>query len=100
MPSRLETWKPPRMHVARTREQAHYTTADWFSKRRRILVRDAFTCQSCSRIVHGKAAHVDHIVPLEEGGTDEDGNLQTLCDACHGVKTRGEQRRRGLIGGH
>ena len=97
MPSRLQSWHPPRMKVARTREQAHYSSTDWLARRKRILVRDAFTCRVCGCVVHGKAAHVDHRLPLEEGGTDHDENLQTLCIACHGVKTRGEQRRRGLI---
>jgi 5-methylcytosine-specific restriction protein A len=47
-------------------------------------------------VVYGKAAHVDHRVPLEDGGTDHDSNLQTLCESCHGAKTREEQRRKGL----
>lgn len=97
MPSRLEQWQPPRMRIPREREQAHYSSKDWLARRKRILVRDAFTCRACSCVVHGKSAHVDHRLPLEEGGTDADENLQTLCIACHGVKTRGEQRRRGLI---
>jgi 5-methylcytosine-specific restriction protein A len=48
-------------------------------------------------VAYAKAAHVDHIVPLEEGGTDDDANLQVLCHACHGKKTREEQRRRGRL---
>lgn len=80
-----------------TKERAHYTSADWRARRLRILRRDSFICRSCSRVVYGQAAHVDHIKPLEEGGTDDDGNLQTLCRSCHGSKTRSEQRRRGLL---
>jgi 5-methylcytosine-specific restriction endonuclease McrA len=33
--------------------------------------------------VHGKRAHVDHIVPKRQGGTDEVTNLRTLCASCH-----------------
>jgi 5-methylcytosine-specific restriction protein A len=80
-----------------TKEVAHYRTADWKARRLRILRRDAFVCRACSRVVYGQAAHVDHIVPLEEGGTDDDENLQTLCQADHGKKTREEQRRRGRL---
>ena len=78
--------------VERHREQAHYQTSDWRAKRERILVRDAFVCRRCGRVVSGHEANVDHIVPLEDGGSDADGNLQTLCRSCHGVKTRREQR--------
>jgi 5-methylcytosine-specific restriction enzyme A len=42
----------------------------------------------------------DHIVPLAEGGTDDDLNSQPLCAACHRRKTeresaRGAARQRG-----
>jgi 5-methylcytosine-specific restriction protein A len=80
-----------------TKETAHYRTADWKARRLRILRRDAFVCAACRRVVYGQAAHVDHVQPLEEGGTDEDANLATLCSSCHGVKTRAEQRRRGRL---
>ncbi len=33
------------------------------------------------------ASQVDHIVPLFKGGIDDDRNKQSLCDACHKVKT-------------
>lgn len=98
MPSRLQTWKPPRMKVESTRELRHYTTKAWAEKRRRILVRDACVCQACGSIASGPEAHVDHIVPLADGGADDDGNLQTLCRPCHSKKTIGEQRRKGNLG--
>ena len=41
--------------------------------------------------VHGSrcepGAHVDHIVPLTRGGTNDESNLQTLCVSCHSRKT-------------
>ena len=41
--------------------------------------------------VHGEriepGAHVDHIVPLARGGTNDAANLQTLCASCHSRKT-------------
>jgi 5-methylcytosine-specific restriction endonuclease McrA len=96
MPKKIERWTPPRfVSVPRHREQAHYQTADWRAKRERILVRDAFVCRACGRVVSGHEANVDHIVPLEDGGSDRDDNLQTLCRSCHGTKTHAEQRRRG-----
>ena len=97
MPKPLEQWKPPRLKVEATKERAHYRTSDWRARRERILVRDCSRCAVCRRVVAGRQAHIDHIVPLEEGGTDEDANLQVLCERHHGAKTRGEQRRRGLL---
>ena len=33
------------------------------------------------------AQHVDHIIPLADGGTNDESNLQCLCAPCHGRKT-------------
>lgn len=48
-------------------------------------------CAVCGKIAH----HVDHIVPLADGGhaTSEE-NLQSLCVSCHTKKTIVEQARR------
>jgi len=98
MPGRIERYRPPRLQAPSQKERAHYTSKNWRAKRERILVRDSFRCASCGVIATGQAAHVDHVRPLEEGGTDADENLQTLCASCHGRKTIAEQRRRGEVG--
>jgi 5-methylcytosine-specific restriction endonuclease McrA len=97
MPDRVERWRPPRLRHTHTKERAHYTSADWRAKRERILIRDAYTCRDCGRVCSGPEAHVDHIIPLEDGGTDADTNLACRCRSCHGRKTRAEQRRKGLL---
>jgi 5-methylcytosine-specific restriction protein A len=33
---------------------------------------------------------VDHIKPKANGGTDDETNLQSICEACHKEKTRKE----------
>jgi 5-methylcytosine-specific restriction protein A len=33
------------------------------------------------------AQHVDHVVPREQGGSDDWANLQALCASCHSRKT-------------
>ena len=38
------------------------------------------------------ADEVDHIVPLSQGGTDEDTNLRAIHHDCHKVKTQREAR--------
>lgn len=40
--------------------------------------------------MHVMAAHVDHKLPLKAGGTNDESNLQQLCQHCHSVKTAKE----------
>ena len=65
-------------------------TANWRRLRLRVLDRDGWRCRNCGR--HGRL-EVDHIIPLEQGGSMFDmDNLQALCrDPCHFAKTRGER---------
>ena len=95
MPAEIPRWSPTRPRVRPSKECAHYMTHDWAEKRAAVLIRDAYRCRSCLRCVSGRHAHVDHVLPLDDGGTDDPLNLQVLCDECHGRKTREEQRRKG-----
>lgn len=66
----------------------------WRRKRDAAMKRDAYLCQPCKaagRIT--LATQCDHKVPRAEGGTDQDDNLQAICDACHDAKTRAEAAR-------
>lgn len=47
-----------------------------------------------------KATVPDHIVPLAFGGSDEDGNIQCLCDECHAIKTAAEGASTGGAANH
>lgn len=51
-------------------------------------------CAECMR--QGKvtvATQRDHIIPLEEGGSDDESNEQGLCQECHDVKSKLEAKR-------
>lgn len=51
--------------------------------RLRIFKRDGHKCKKCG------AAHpltVDHVIPVAEGGSNRDNNLQTLCRPCNQAK--------------
>ena len=48
-----------------------------------IFKRDLFTCQYCGAHPPKVILHVDHIVPVAEGGGNEDTNLITACDTCN-----------------
>ncbi|WP_084068576.1 HNH endonuclease [Paraburkholderia heleia] len=57
----------------------------WGKIRNRIKQRDQYTCRACKRA--DLRGVVDHIKPLEQGGTNDDTNLQYLCEPCHVDKT-------------
>lgn len=50
-------------------------------KRFLVLKRDRYQCRLCRR--PGGELEVDHIVPLNQGGSDRLDNLQTLCRECN-----------------
>lgn len=54
-------------------------------------MRDGYQCQTCGAVVHGRNAHVDHVIRKADGAGDEVTELQTLCASCHGKKTVREQ---------
>lgn len=62
--------------------------------RTRIINRDGGACLRCGREEPAEL-EVHHILPVSQGGTNEDSNLATLCSRCHraahgGSKTSGE----------
>ena len=51
-------------------------------------------CRHCAEDGRTTAATlVDHVVPLDAGGTHETSNLQSLCRSCHAQKTLAEHPR-------
>ena len=103
--SRLQTLKP-RIGVAKLSRVATMTTDNTGAGRKRgsagvrdrerIRKRDCGLCQECKR--QGRTTRgvdVDHVVPLWEGGSDEDSNKELLCTACHQAKSAEEAKRRG-----
>lgn len=58
---------------------------------RRILRRDEGRCHVCGE--YG-ADQVDHVIPLAEGGADDDSNLAAIHgEPCHKQKTQAEAQR-------
>jgi len=55
------------------------------SKRLRFEVfkRDGFRCCYCGATAQDRPLHVDHVVAVANGGTDDEANLVTACDACN-----------------
>ena len=52
--------------------------------RHEVFKRDNYTCVECgAKKDDGITLHIDHIIPVSKGGTDELDNLQTLCADCN-----------------
>lgn len=59
--------------------------------RQRVLIRDNYQCRECGVVVSGNEAHADHVTP-HNGDRRlflDINNIITLCERCHGRKTRG-----------
>lgn len=48
-----------------------------------VLNRDNYTCQCCKGKHKDSKLEVHHIIFRSQGGSDEEGNLITLCHTCH-----------------
>ena len=52
-----------------------------------ILERDGWRCAYCRRrkdqLEPGEYLHVDHVIPVSQGGTDDQANLVCACSACN-----------------
>lgn len=48
-----------------------------------VFKRDGFVCQYCGAHPPQAILHVDHIVPVIEGGDNDPSNLVTACDKCN-----------------
>ena len=47
-------------------------------------------CCGCGiKLRSGMDYEIDHRIALANGGTDDDSNLQVLCEGCHLIKTGG-----------
>jgi 5-methylcytosine-specific restriction protein A len=69
-------------------------------RQRARLFREQPLCVVC--LAKGRvtpATERDHIIPLSQGGTDTDDNVQALCSACHKAKSQSEMNREGLAPG-
>ncbi|WP_231594521.1 HNH endonuclease [Synechococcus sp. CBW1107] len=52
----------------------------------RVLTRARGRCECCGAHEHQRAIEVDHIIPKNQGGSDDITNLQALCFRCNAGK--------------
>jgi 5-methylcytosine-specific restriction protein A len=91
--TRLQTAKTSRVPMLTTKAGATVRErgTTWQRKREVILLGSHCFCVLCKTAA---ATEVDHITPLEQGGSNDESNLQGLCHECHAAKTTQEQRAR------
>lgn len=58
--------------------------SEWKVVRARIFQRDDFTCRYCG--VRGVKLECDHVIPISQGGGNEDENLVAACRPCNRSK--------------
>lgn len=83
--------------LARQPYRRGYQTAEYRRNRRLCLQFAAGRCSQC-RGPLGDDPHVDHIIPLRDGGSDELKNLQATCPRCNYDKKRVDRQRRRCSG--
>jgi len=70
------------------------------SIRHEVFKRDNYKCVECGATKEKRCLHIDHIIPVSRGGTDELDNLQTLCEGCNLAKKNriinGNSKKRGV----
>lgn len=60
-------------------------------RRGRIIARQGHVCARCGDKV--SVFEIDHVLPIELGGAEDDDNLQALCGRCHRAKTGADIQR-------
>ena len=68
----------------------------WMETRKRVALAHNYRCAGCGCVWVSSRDQVDHKVGLEQGGSNEDWNLQPLCVPCHDKKTAREASGRSL----
>ena len=66
--------------------------------RLRVFNRLGGRCAKCTRkILSGDSWQCDHIIPLIQGGSNSENNLQPLCAHCHRSKTNAEVSEKSRV---
>lgn len=74
--------------IGQMQENKHLTRSQLTTKVKGLILKiDDFTCQYCGS---KEDLEVDHVVPIELGGTNDNDNLLTCCSSCN--KSKGHQK--------
>lgn len=72
----------------------------WMAKRQRVALAHDYRCVTCGRAWIAYKDQIDHHIPREQGGSNDESNLRPMCNECHAAKTASEAAHRaGKTGG-
>ncbi len=58
-----------------------------FKTKMRVVRRDNYTCQHCSKHLEDPEVEFDHIIPLSRGGSSDEHNIRLTCHDCNHDKS-------------
>ena len=58
-----------------------------FKTKIRVVRRDNYTCQHCSKHLLDNEVEFDHIIPVAKGGSSEEHNIRLTCHDCNADKS-------------
>jgi 5-methylcytosine-specific restriction endonuclease McrA len=77
--NRIET---ARYRAKRLGASGDFTVAEWLM----LVAKYGCRCLCCGQMGGGNDLQIDHVVPLEMGGSNNIDNIQPLCEKCNKAK--------------
>ena len=75
--------------IHKKNNKSYYSSKEWREIRAEVLQEEPI-CRICGK---QPSNEVDHIIPIDKGGTSNRWNLRGTCKKCHSAKTRIEVSR-------
>ncbi len=60
------------------------------AERQTLFEKSERVCSCCGKVDDIKGVHIDHVIPLANGETNDDENLKPLCKPCYFEQTKQE----------
>jgi 5-methylcytosine-specific restriction protein A len=90
--------KPPNARQVPRQKTAQRGYGGLWQRLRLMVLREEPLCRECKKEGQvTEAKHVDHVLPIAQGGTNERSNLQSLCAHHHAIKTATEDGGFGRV---
>jgi DNA-directed RNA polymerase subunit RPC12/RpoP len=65
-------------------------------QRARIIARDGIQCRYCGAETSGRTRHMDHLISVRRGGSNDDSNIVVTCQRCNNRKMTKSVRERKM----
>lgn len=78
------------LHQRKRPKRTTVTVSGWEEQRRakRVIERDGGVCWVCGLMGANEA---DHVIPLAQGGADDESNMAPIHSSCHAKKSEAER---------